>query len=176
MEVDLTKLPIRIQNQIPYSIRSKKNVYEIEKLPYNIQYLITSHLERQTNVEYDLVYDFLPMESNVQDFQSVTNYFELVSEYLKNYLTLKKGQYPFDPTFYSKLPYYIQTHDKSTQQTLISAEINRIVNLLSTDLSIPITITNFRIIPSQVSGDSMTYNVIINISVNNQPQSISLNL
>lgn len=176
MEVNLATLPVRIQQQIPYSIRSKKNVYELEKLPYNIQHLITSYLTKQSEVNYNVVYDFLPFESNLQDFQSINNYFKLVGEYLKNYLTLKKGQYPFDPLFYSKLPYYIQTLDKSAQRTLINSEINRIVDLLSKDLNLAIVVKKFDIQSSQISGDHTTYNIFIEVEVNKVPQKITLEL
>jgi hypothetical protein len=174
--VNISELPISIQNQIPYSIRTKKDIYELTELPYNLQYLIKDYLKKAKTISYNNLYDMLPDIKNTGDFSTITNYFDLVIEYLKNYLMLSKGQYPFDPQFYSKLKTYIHTKDTSTQYTLVVNEIKNIVNILSTDLSIPINIKNVEIKNSNISNIESVYFVNIEITVNNISKKLALEL
>lgn len=174
--VKLSDLPIVIQRKIPLSIRTKKDIYELENLPFNIQYLITEYHTHQASVEYDTVFDIVPYQSRVEDFETITNYYDLVVEYIKNYLVITRGQYPFDPTFYSHLKYYIQTKDTSTQHTLVSSEIRRIIRIISTDLNIPVIIENFKILKNEYEGTNVVYNVHIMVKINNVPKEVHLRL
>lgn len=175
-EIVLSELPARIQNTIPYSMRSKRNIYKFKNLPKNIQYSIEQYFETRTNVEYPVVFDAIPQQSKYEDFEILTDYYDLIVEYLKNYFMLSRHQYPFDPTFYSRLKYYIQTKDTSTQYTLINNELNRIVNIVSTDLNIPVTIQEVRIDKSSPTGASVTYNLFVKIEVNRVPKGLTINL
>ena len=175
-EVKLSSLPKHIQNKIPYSLRSKKDIYKLKNLPYNIQYYITDYLEKQVDVTYGTVFDTKPFPSNVEDFETINDYYDLVVEYLKNYLMLTKGQYPFDPLFYSKLKYYVQTKDTSTQHTLIQSELERIVGILTKDLNIPVKLKEFTINKSNPTGAAVTFNVTIRIEVNEIPKSLAVTL
>jgi hypothetical protein len=173
-EITLSSLPLSIQNQIPYSIRSRKDIYKFKKLPINIQYLVKSYIDDQKSVSYNTLFDATPSITNTGDFAVIDNYFDLAVEYLKNYLMLAKGQYPFDPLFYSKLKYYIQTKDTSTMYTLVTSEINRIANTLSSDLSIPITVSQINIEKTNPSGISITYHVFITVTINNKSKQLSI--
>jgi hypothetical protein len=164
--IDLSLLPKDILSQIPYSIRSKKNKYKIDELPKNIQYIIKDYKSNLKTIEYNDLFDFNLYISKYGDLTKIDNYFDLVIEYLKNYLLLVKGQYPFDPLFYSHLKYYIQTKDTSLRYTLISNEIDRIVNILSQDLNIPIIVRNLDIKRSDITNSSVEYNIDIDIEVN----------
>ena len=175
-EVKLSSLPKHIQNKIPYSIRSKKDIYKLESLPFNIQYHITDYLEKQIDVTYGTVFDTKPFISNVEDFETIQDYYDLVTEYLKNYLMLTKGQYPFDPLFYSKLKYYIQTKDTSTQHTLVESELERIVGILTKDLNIPVKLKEFTINKSNPTGVVVTFNVLIRVEINEIPKSLTVTL
>jgi hypothetical protein len=166
--IDLNLLPIDILKQIPYSIRSKKDKYNINNLPKYIQYLIKEYKTNLKEVEYTNLLDANLNISKYGDFTNIDNYFDLVVEYLKNYLLLVKGQYPFDPLFYSNLKYYIQTKDTSLQYTLVSNEINRIIGILSTDLNISIKVKSLNINkPNVATNDSVTYNINLDIEVEN---------
>jgi len=176
IEVQLSKLPIDIQRKIPYSLRTKKDIYELEKLPYNIQYLVTEYYERQSTVNYNVAFDIVPYESNLQDFEVIDNYYDLVVEYISNYLIITRGQYPFDPTFYSRLKYYIHTKDTATQHTLVNNEIRRIVKIVSSDLELPILVENLNIVRSESQGNNITYIVYLTVKINNTPKEIKLRL
>jgi len=173
-EIILSSLPLSIQNQIPYSIRSRKDIYKFNTLPINIQYLVKSYINDQKSISYNVLFDATPSIANTGDFTVIDNYFDLAVEYLKNYLMLTKGQYPFDPLFYSKLKYYIQTKDTSTQYTLVTSEINRIASILSSDLSIPIIVTQINIEKTNISGVSVTYHVFITVTINNKSKQLSI--
>jgi hypothetical protein len=174
--VIISKLPMSIQNQIPYSIRTKKDEYDINELPYNIQYIIKNYLNKTSTIEYTILYDVLPDILKIGDFKVISDYYSLVIEYLKNYLNLTKGQYPFDPLFYSKLKYYIQTKDTSTQYTLVVNEINRIANILSKDLSIPIYIKNVKINKINTTNIDVTYQINIDLLINNISKNVNIDI
>jgi len=165
--IDLNLLPNNILDQIPYSIRSKKDKYKINELPKNIQYLIKDYETNLKSIEYDELMDFKLDISKYGDLTDINNYFDLVVEYLQNYLLLVKGQYPFDPLFYSHLKYYIQTRDTELRYTLVSSEIDRIVKILSSDLNIPIIIKNLKIEKSNVINNAIEYNISIELTVQN---------
>lgn len=173
-EVTLSSLPLSIQNQIPYSIRSRKDKYTLTKLPRNIQYLVKSYLSDQKSVTYDVLFDVTPDIVTTGDFNVIDNYFDLAVEYLKNYLMLAKGQYPFDPLFYSKLKYYIQTKDTSTQYTLVNNEVNRIAGVVASDLNIPVQVVSIVIDKTDASGVSVTYHVSITVKINNETKTLGL--
>ena len=173
-EIILSKLPIDIQNRIPYSLRTKKDTYKLSSLPFNIQYFITKYLDKQKTVEYDVVFDTLPYQSKLEDFEIINNLYDLVVEYIKNYFLISKGTYPFEPMFYSKLRYYIQTKDTSTQYTLVNNEVNRIVGVVSSDLNIPVSVKNLKIDKSSLTNTDIVYNIMIEIEVNNTPKNIQL--
>lgn len=174
--INISELPISIQNQIPYSIRTKKNNYNINELPYNIQYIVKNYLTKTSTIEYNVIYDSLPDILKTGDFKVISDYYSLVVEYLKNYLNLVKGQYPFDPLFYSKLKYYIQTKDTSTQYTLVSNEINRIANILSKDLFIPIYIQNIKINKINTTNIDVTYQINIDLLINNISKNVNIDI
>jgi hypothetical protein len=174
LEVTLSSLPLSIQNQIPYSIRTRKDKYTLLKLPINIQYLVKDYLQEQKSVTYDVIFDATPDIVTTGDFNIIDNYFDLAVEYLKNYLMLAKGQYPFDPLFYSKLKYYVQTKDTSTQYTLVNNEVNRIAGVVATDLNIPIQVVSIVIDKTDASGNSTTYHVSIILKVNNETKTLGI--
>jgi len=176
MEVTLSSLPLSIQTQIPYSIRTRKDIYKLVKLPINVQYLVKDYITSLKSVSYDVIFDTTPDIVPTGDFKVIDNYFDLVVEYLKNYLMLVKGQYPFDPLFYSKLKYYIQTTDTSTRYTLVNSEVNRIASVLSSDLNIPIQVVNISINQTSISGESVTYHVSITLKVNNETKQLSIDV
>ena len=174
--IKLSELPISIQNKIPYSLRSKKDIYELDSLPFDIQYYINEYYEKQSDITYGVVFDTIPYQSKFQDFETITNYYDLVVEYLKNYLIISKGQYPFDPLFYSRLKRYIQTKDTALQYTLISNELDRIIGIISSDLSISVNLKKFEIDKSNPTGSSITYNVLIQVEINKTPKSLTISL
>lgn len=166
MDVDFTKLPKAIQRQIPLSLRSFKNVHVFEELPVTIQYIIRDYFEKSLEVKYNVSYDITPAISQYNDFTSIDNISDLVVEYLKNYLLVVPGAYPFDPRFGCKLKFQIQTRDTNLRQTLISTEINNLVNVVSIETGATVIVENIEIVPTS-TGASTEYNARILLKINN---------
>jgi hypothetical protein len=79
--------------------------------------------------------------------------------------------------FYSRLKKYVQTKDTSLQYTLINDEINRIINILTSDLNgVSVKLKKFEIDKSNPTGSSITYNVLIRVEINNTPKSLTISL
>jgi hypothetical protein len=166
MEVDFTKLPLSIQRQIPISLRSYKNIHVFEELPVVVQYIIRNYFEKELSVTYPVSYDIKPEISKYSDFTSIDNLTDLVVEYLKNYLVIVPESYPFDPEFGCRLKYQVQTKDLNLRRTLITSEINNIVNVLAAQTGAQIDVESTEIIPIS-TGSSTEYNAIIMLKINN---------
>ncbi|GEM_PF-2230303 len=167
MEVDLSKLPKSIQRQIPLSLRTFKDVYDLEELPVRIQYIIRQYFEKQLDVKYKVVYDFKSTISKYNDFQTIENVTDLIVEYLKNYLLILPGTYPWDPTFGSRLKFQLQTRDLNLRQTLISNEINNIIQVIADQVDADIVVEDMQIIPTSM-GANTEYSVVILLKINNE--------
>lgn len=164
--VKISQLPLSIQSEIPLSVRSYKDDYDLTELPFDIQFLIEQYLEREKTVEYDFILDAKPNSSPYGDFEIIANAHDLVSEYLKNYFMTGPFDYPFDPTFGSRLKFQIHKLDTSIRQSVISNEVSNIVNILAEDVGIPITVTELDIQKSSTTGLETDYIIGLKILVN----------
>lgn len=162
--VSLPSLPKEVQEQIPMSIRSASDKYYLNELPPKIQELVREHLKKEVQVTYKKAYDLKANVSKYSDFEVLNTAKMTVVEYLKNYLQITPGSYPFDPTFGCKLKMHLQTRDTALRRLLVADEINGVVNALSSDLGLPITVNNISInsIPSTID---MTLQCTISISI-----------
>lgn len=164
MRVTLSSLPKQIQNSIPVSIRSASDSYNLNELPPKIQELIREYVSSSVEVTYPSAFDLKPRISKYSDLYVTPSVKETVVEYLKNYFYTLPGSYPFDPSFGCKLKYHLQTRDVQLRKLLISDEINNIVNILSSDLGLPITVEKISINPiSTVLDSSYTCNIVMSI-------------
>ena len=164
MKVTLSKLPREVQKKIPVSIKSVSDTYNLSELPPKIQELIREHLTYEVPVTYKNVYDLKPEISKYSDFYATNSIKETVVEYLKNYLYTLPGSYPFDPVFGCKLKYHLHTKDTQLRRVLITDEINNIVNVLSSDLQLPIIVKDIIIQPIS-SALNTAISCIIRISI-----------
>lgn len=166
MEVDFTKLPKSVQRQIPLSLRTYKDVHVLEELPVTVQYLIRNYLEKQFSITYDISYDIKPEISKYSDFVLIDNVADLVVEYIKNYLLIVPESYPFDPEFGSRLRYQLQTRDTNLRKTLITAEVNNIVKVVSLETGTDVVVEEMEVIPVS-TGASTEYQAAIVLKINN---------
>jgi hypothetical protein len=165
-KINIKQLPFKIQNQLPFSIRTKKTTYSIEELPYNIRYMIKEYVETTQETNQERVLDYSWGISSYGDLNVIDEEHQLILEYIRTYVLLKKGSYPFDPTFYSKLYTCIHVTDSSVQHTLVSGEINRLIEIISQNLSIPIKINNLNINKIIDDISSCSYNINIDLTIN----------
>jgi hypothetical protein len=149
MEITISSLPSDIQSEIPLSIRLV-DTHQLEDLPNDIQYLILNYLEKsQLEYTYDIVYDAKPEISIYDDLHVVATKKELIGEYLKNYFLIPVTSYPWDATFGCRLKTYLSTKDTALRETLITNEVNNIVNAMASDYDIAITVVSISITPIQ---------------------------
>lgn len=162
--VKISQLPKEVQEQIPISIRSSGNRFYLEELPAKIQELIREYTKTVVPVKYKDVFDLKPEISKYSDFYATPSIKETVCEYLKNYFYTLPGSYPFDPLFGCKLKYHLQTKDTQLRRLLISDEVNSIVNVLSSDLGLPIIVKKITMSPiSSALNTSISCTITISI-------------
>lgn len=172
--VQISKLPSDIRNQIPLSIRSFKDYYELTEFPMDLQLVIKDYIENLKDVSYQILFDCVPNISPYGDMIVIDNLYNLVSEYLRAYLLTSLNDYPFDPTFGCRLKYYLQKLDTSLQETLIFNEVSNIARILSVDLNYPVSVESIGITKSSSSGLDIEYNINILIKINRTSKSINI--
>lgn len=146
------------------SIRSAADEYEFSDLPAKEQELIREYLSNTIPVNYKSAYDCKPQLSKYADLATTATIKETVVEYLTNYLYTTPGDYPFDPLFGCRLKYHLKSRDTQLRKLLISNEVRQIVNVISSDLGLPIIINGISINPMSTTLET-SYNCIIDISI-----------
>ena len=172
-EITISNLPVSVQSMIPLSIRSFKDTYELEDLPPVVRNIIETYLDNIFDVKYYSAFDTTPQVSEYGDFSTIENVRTLVLEYLKNFFMTYEEDYPFDPFFGSKLKRYLQVKDTSLQQTLIGAEVQSIINVISADLGTKIEIEDVKLhsISQEIRQE---YRITIKVKINDEVVSLSL--
>jgi len=166
MQIDLTTLPQEIQDQIPLSIRLQPLV-EVFDLPINLQYIILNNkldpvlteLYRPINI-IDADFEISPYN----DFSISTSKRTTIIQYIKNYLLTPRGSYPFDPSFGNTLKRHLQTRDTSLRETLLTAEMKRIVSVIQESFDLNVEILGSQLFPINVL-DRIEYQLNIKFSI-----------
>jgi hypothetical protein len=141
MKINLKKLPKHIYNQFPYSIRSYKDEYDLQELPFDLRDLIEEFLNKdKTFSTRDTIYDAFSNVSPYGDLLPIKTKTELFIEYLTNYVKIGPRAYPFDATFYCDIKRHLQTKDTALRQKLISKEVSNIIRTVSSDLDISVDV------------------------------------
>lgn len=172
--IKLSSLPENILAKIPYSIKTYKQEYKLSELPFNIQYIVKEYLTKKIDVYYDLILDCKPSISEYGDFQHIEKIFDLIVEYVKNYIQIQPGDYPYDPNFGCKLKKYIHKLDTTVQKTFISEEVENIARIFVNDMNIDIKIVDFTLMKSTKTGIDVEYNFKITLKVNDVVKDIMM--
>jgi hypothetical protein len=173
--VIINQLPIAIQQSLPMTIRTLKPEYELSELPPREREIIRKYLDNIRTIKYGTVYDLTPNISEFADFQTISSTKQLIVEYLKNYFYTSPGEYPFDPSFGCELKKHLQTKDTELRKTLVHSDIHNVINVVSEDLGVPITVESISI---ENTGDhvSSAYTATVAIKINQTDNySISVN-
>lgn len=168
--VKISELDYSIQKQIPISIRTFKDEYNLDELPPSIKLIVKDHLEKKHTVEYSQLYDVTPTLSKSGDTEPITDIYDLVCEYFKNYLSITTSEYPFDCNFGCKLKHYLQNLDTSVQETLITSEVEKIASQLSQELTIPIDLVTVDLEKTDPLKSSAEYKYVVIILINDTKQ------
>jgi len=98
--INFKTLPADILSQIPLSIRTAGDDHVINDLPPAVQYLLRNYLENEPiDPNISNIYDIIPTISIYNDLEPIKTKHDLIIQYLKNYLHIMTGSYPFDVKF-----------------------------------------------------------------------------
>jgi hypothetical protein len=172
--IKFSSLPKEVLREIPYSMRSIKDEWKKDELPYDILHLLESYFVRTPTIKYRQVFDIKPTISKYGDFVVVGSRKNLVLEYLKNYFQIGINAYPFDPTFYCPLKMYLQDKNTDTVNTFIEYELISICRLITSDLHFPINVLSTNINKSTESTGSTSYEITINLSIDGEEDQLVL--
>jgi len=163
MILDVNTIDSNLLAKIPLSIRLnlKSNLINTDDLPLEVAYELRNIKTQTSNYTYtdDSTFDLKPSFSVYSDFTSLTSKKEAIIEYIKNYLIVDKGSYPFDPTFGTMIKTYLQSLDSEPALISINQELIGISNVLQFAFSIPINI-------SDVSAERVDHEVSSSFKLN----------
>jgi len=141
--INFDDLPKEVLLKIPFSLRTSGNIHYINDLPTEVQYIIKKYLDLQVpEIKYENALDIKPEISVYSDLETFTDIKHVIVHYLKNYLLIALGSYPFDCDFGSRLKHQLQTKDTSLRNSLVSNEIGLIAQVIGDDFDMNVSVTN----------------------------------
>jgi hypothetical protein len=161
---NLKNLTSDIYNQIPLSIRLKADEIEFNDLPLEVQFLISNSLQEKqypSNIQTNKIYDLAPRLTIYNDLKPFETTKELIVEYIRNYLLISKGAYPFDPIFGNELKKHLQTKDTQLRSLLVGNELNNIVKNITQYFKINVELIDYGV--TKNSGSLSQTELFLNI-------------
>ncbi len=177
MIINFKTLPKELLKKIPLSIRSKLDSIDINELPVDIAYELKNHSEPKPIdlIIDEKVYDVKPEISIYNDFVPLVTKKETVIEYIRNYILIKKGNYPFDPTFGNNFHKHLQMLDKSVVQLMISNEFEELKSIIANIFRTGITIINYT--TNKINnGVFVEYQLNVTVKVENEIVNLKSNI
>jgi hypothetical protein len=156
MIIKLSNLDSEIYKQIPLSIRLNKDEVILEDLPLEVQYIIHKDIfESEQNIYTPSnIFDAKCEISPYNDFTVLETKRSTIIEYIKNYLSVERGTYPFDPEFGNTLKTHLQTKDTYLRKKLVGAELYNMTEVINNSFRSDITIEKSTVV---------TYNTNVNV-------------
>ena len=173
--IDLNTLPKDLYDKIPLSIKSYKSIYKLNELPPPIQDKIKDYFEKKFEINYNYGFDTRPNISEYSDLEVINTVEQTVVEYLKNFFFTLPGEYPFNCVLGSKLKYYLQTKDTSTQRLLIDNEVNNIVEVIKSDFDVQIEYIETLINTREVNA-GVFFDISIVLKINDKKTTVGLTI
>jgi len=134
MVIQLATLPPSLLQQLPFTLIYGKTELQYNDLPSDIKLILNDYIiNKHSTHQLSGVYDFKSTLSEFGDFQEITNLTDLILEYIKNWLKIRKGQYPFDPTFGTAIYDVLHTKDTSYRKILLKNELKILKNLVRSE-------------------------------------------
>jgi len=173
-EINFSTLPKDVLSKIPLSLRTTKDVHNFDELPTEIQYLLKSYTDNASvELDYSNGYDFKPEISIYNDAEIISSSKETITEYLQNHLRIVIGSYPFDVNIGSKLKHHLQTKDTSLRETLLSNELYNIIQAMSNQYGVDISIVKSEVNMIQYEDRS---EAVLNITIQINDEEISISI
>jgi hypothetical protein len=177
MIINFKNLPKDLYKKIPLSIRSKVNSIDLNELPVEVAFELKNYkeVEKSDLVIDEKVYDVKAEISIYNDFEYLTTKKQTIIEYIKNYILVRKGTYPFDPSFGNEFYKYLQLLDKSVVQIMISNEFEELKRVILSIFKTSIDISNFS--TSKINqGVFVEYQMNISVTVEKEIFNLSANI
>lgn len=174
MIINFKTLPNEILKKIPYSIRNKVDSINLYDLPPEVAYELKDYSEPEKyKIEIDKnVYDVIPEITIYNDFKFLTTKKQAVIEYIKNYLLIKKGSYPFDPEVGNNFHKYLQLLDRNVTNLMISNEFNELKSVIQNLFNVNVDFKEYSM-NKEDTGVGVSYNLNVSIQVENEELSFS---
>jgi len=177
MKIDLSLVDDTIKRQLPISLQINNSIIDLYDLPLSVQKLfVTNNVKPHNEVSYfpSNTIDFKFEKSNYNDVKIFTSRREVLIEYIKNYFSTLRGNYPFDPTFGNELKKYLHVKNSTLKQTLLDSELNTISEVISDSFRETVRIIGITKIPinkldhveyqlsirCQVDSDEVIFNIV----------------
>lgn len=174
MSINLKSLPVEVYKRIPLSIRTYKQDYELEELPYDIRHLIENYIVPKQNIyKTKKIYDFAPTISEYGDLSTIENLVALITSYIQNYFGTMKGNYPFNGVIGSDIKKQLQKKDTVLQNMYMNEEINAMIRSFTTDKDYDIRLDKFNMSKS-TSFNMVEYTVNIDLKINDVSKNLSI--
>lgn len=175
MIIKLSNLDSEIYKQIPLSIKLNKDEVILEDLPLEVQYIIhKSVLESEQNVyNPSNIFDAKCEISPYNDFTVLETKRATIIEYIKNYLAVERGTYPFDPEFGNTLKTHLQTKDTYLRKKLVGAELYNLTEVISNSFRSDVIIETSTII-SYTTNVNVEYGLQIKMKIENEVSTFTL--
>lgn len=177
MILDINTIDSTLLNKIPLSIRLnlKDNLINTDDLPLEVAYELRNIKTQTSNYTYvdDSTFDLKPSFSVYSDFTSLNTKKEAIIEYIRNYLIVDRGQYPFDPTFGTLIKTYLQALDAEPAQISINQELVNLATTLRLSFQTPVNVSNVRLEKIDEAAASY-YNLHISVQVSDVITSLKI--
>ncbi len=144
--IKFSELPKDVLVKIPFSLRTSGDEHIMSQLPPDVQYIIQKYLDFQVDeITYENTFDVKPEVSIYSDLVTFNSVKELIIHYLKNYLMVSLGSYPFDCQFGCALKRQLQTKDTALRSALVGNEIGLVAGVLGDDYNMNVRVTDVNI-------------------------------
>ena len=173
--IQISKLPKKIQKELPLSIRTNRDFYNFDELPAKIREIIRPYINEDVPVIYNnSVYDFSFSMSRYSDLNTLVSIKDTLGDYLTTYFQTYPGSYPFDPEYGCNLKAQLQTKDTELRKLLVTDQINQMVSAFSNDFNLPLNVKSISI---QNTSSSMATEYLCSIEIEvNGEESIKLTI
>jgi hypothetical protein len=176
MKILIKDLDPSLRKELPLTLQIEKSPVDISQLPIHVQYLLrtkkSDYLNTTPYVSKDY-YDVYFKISEYQDLQVCKSKKETVIEYIRNYLLVPRGTYPFDPTFGNRLKQHLHTRDTYLRNTLLNNELKMLVDVINTSFDIGVTIVSSKSTPVELE-DQVHYYLDVVFSIEEDTVTFSL--
>jgi len=174
MKVKVDSLPEQIRKILPLSLQIQDEI-DVDILPIHLKETILSYLRNFTSTSNN---------QNIIDYTFSKGYYSLnqlstvkdtVIYYIKQFFSVPKGSYPFDPEFGTVLYEYIQTRNISIIELILNKEINELLYQIKRLFNVNVSVNSIIVDTYDLTERAELY-IKMSLKINNVNNEVTLNL